>query len=439
MSRLRCRLERRQPLFEVLVLGTRARGHLLHSLELLTRDEILALEESLDQRPDLLVQLGLETTEGAHGTGRGTGEIVEQTVLRLHDGRTIATGTPCCKRSTAAPIRLAMSGIIVVTGGAGFIGSNILAGLEARGGDALVCCDLFGDGDKWKNVAKRSLFDVVAPNRLADWLAGPAGARVTAIVHMGAISDTTARDVDKILDQNFAFTRMLWSWCSAHQTRFIYASSAATYGDGTMGFDDDSSLSGLARLRPMNPYGWSKHLFDRFAAQALATGLARPPQHVGLKFFNVYGPNEYHKGGQRSVVHQIHPIAARGEPFALFKSHRAGIGDGQQLRDFVWVGDCVDVVLWLLDTPRVSGLFNIGSGKARSFLDLATAVYAACGRNANIVFRDMPAELRDRYQYFTEAKLERLRAAGYARPFTTIETGVERYVRDYLAAEDAFA
>ena len=332
-----------------------------------------------------------------------------------------------------------MNGIIVVTGGAGFIGSNILAGLEARGGDALVCCDLLGSGDKWKNIAKRDLFDVVAPERLAAWLAGPDGARVTAIVHMGAISDTTARDVDRILDQNFAFTRMLWSWCSSHESRFIYASSAATYGDGSAGFGDDSSTQGLAKLRPLNPYGWSKHLFDRFAAQQLAAGRQRPAQHVGLKFFNVYGPNEYHKAGQRSVVHQIHPIAARGESFALFKSHRPDVGDGRQLRDFVWVGDCVDIVLWLLDTPRVSGLFNVGSGTARSFLDLATAVYAACGRNPNIAFRDMPAELRDRYQYFTEAKLERLRAAGYARPFTTIEDGVGRYVNDFLAAEDPFA
>jgi ADP-L-glycero-D-manno-heptose 6-epimerase len=332
-----------------------------------------------------------------------------------------------------------MNDIVVVTGGAGFIGSNILAGLETEGRYRLVCCDLFGDGGKWRNVAKRRLHDVVPPDRLTAWLDSAEGAEVRAIVHMGAISDTTARDVDKVLAQNFSFTRALWRWASRRQTAFIYASSAATYGDGTQGFDDDPAAEALARLRPLNPYGWSKHLFDRFAAAEIAAGHARPAQHVGLKFFNVYGPNEYHKGGQRSVAHQIQPIAARGEAFALFKSHRAGIADGGQLRDFVWVGDCVQVVLWLLANPQVNGLFNIGSGKARSFLDLARAVYAANGRDADIVFRDMPAELRDHYQYFTEARLERLRAVGYAREFLPLEEGIRRYVQDFLLAADAHA
>ena len=330
-----------------------------------------------------------------------------------------------------------MSDIVVVTGGAGFIGSNILAGLDAAGGRRLVCCDQFGDGEKWRNVAKRRLHDVVPPAALAAWLASESGARVGAIVHMGAISDTTARDVDNVLAQNFGFTRQLWTWAATRQVPFIYASSAATYGDGKQGFDDDGDASALARLRPMNPYGWSKHLFDRFVAEERAAGRARPPQHVGLKFFNVYGPNESHKGPQRSVVHQIHPVAARGEAFALFKSHRADVGDGGQLRDFVWVGDCVDVVLWLLANRKVSGLFNVGSGKARSFLDLARAVYAANGRNADIVFRDMPVELRAHYQYFTEAKLARLRKAGYAKAFLPLEEGVRRYVQDYLLAADS--
>jgi ADP-L-glycero-D-manno-heptose 6-epimerase len=332
-----------------------------------------------------------------------------------------------------------MSDIVVVTGGAGFNGSNILAGLDAAGGRRLVCCDQFGDGEKWRNVSKRRLHDVVAPGALMSWLDSQSGTQVGAIVHMGAISDTTARDVDNVLAQNFGFTRHLWTWAAKRQVPFIYASSAATYGDGTQGFDDDSGAGALAKLRPMNPYGWSKHLFDRFAAEELAAGRARPPQHVGLKFFNVYGPNEYHKGPQRSVVHQIHPVAARGEAFALFKSHRADVGDGGQLRDFVWVGDCVDVVLWLLANPKVSGLFNVGSGKARSFLDLARAVYAANGRNAEIVFRDMPVELRAHYQYFTEAKLARLRAAGYAKAFLPLEEGVRRYVQDYLLAADSHA
>jgi ADP-L-glycero-D-manno-heptose 6-epimerase len=332
-----------------------------------------------------------------------------------------------------------MSDIVVVTGGAGFIGSNVLAGLEAEGGRRLVCCDLFGDGAKWRNVAKRRLHDVVPPERLLAWLDSGEGADVGAIVHMGAISDTTARDVDNVLAQNFVFTRALWRWASRREAAFIYASSAATYGDGAQGFDDDPDAEALARLRPLNPYGWSKHLFDRFAAAEIAAGRARPAQHVGLKFFNVYGPNEYHKGGQRSVAHQIQPFAARGESFALFKSHRAGIADGGQLRDFVWVGDCVRVVLWLLAHARVNGVFNVGSGKARSFHDLARAVYAANGREAAIVFREMPAELRDHYQYFTEARLDRLRAAGYAHEFLPLEEGVRRYVQDFLLAADSHA
>ena len=332
-----------------------------------------------------------------------------------------------------------MRDIIVVTGGAGFIGSNILAGLEARGGARLVCCDVFGDGAKWRNVAKRRLHDVLPPSRLESWLASPEGRDVRAIVHMGAISDTTARDVDLVLAQNFSFSRMLWDWCARNQAQLVYASSAATYGDGSQGFDDDASPEALARLRPMNPYGWSKHLFDRFAAGEAAAGRPRPPQWAGLKFFNVYGPNEYHKGPQRSVAHQVHPVALRGETFQLFKSHRPDYADGGQLRDFVWVGDCVEVALWLLDTPSASGLFNVGSGKARSFLDLVRAVYAANGRAAAISFRDMPGELRAHYQYFTEARLGRLRAAGYARPFTALEEGVASYVRDFLLAPDPHA
>ena len=331
-----------------------------------------------------------------------------------------------------------MSKIIVVTGGAGFIGSNILAGLESRGGMRLVCCDVFGEGDKWRNVAKRQLHDVVPPARLEDWLCGPDASEVGAIVHMGARSDTTARDVDAVMAQNFAFSRMLWDWTARRGVPFVYASSAATYGDGQAGFDDDPSPAALARLRPLNPYGWSKHLFDRFVAAEVAAGRRRPPHWAGLKFFNVYGPNEYHKGPQRSVAHQIHPVAARGDAFALFKSHRPGIADGGQMRDFVWVGDCVHVTLWLLDNPQASGLFNVGSGRARNFHDMARTVYAACDRNASIVFRDMPEELRAHYQYFTQARLDRLRAVGYAWPFTELEDGVARYVRGHLATPDPY-
>jgi ADP-L-glycero-D-manno-heptose 6-epimerase len=328
--------------------------------------------------------------------------------------------------------------IIVVTGGAGFIGSNLLAGLERDGVHELVCCDQLGQGEKWRNIAKRALADIVAPDALLAWLARRT-ADIDAILHMGAISDTTATDVDRVIEQNFRFTSALWEWCAAHGKRFIYASSAATYGDGRQGFDDDPSPHALAALRPLNPYGWSKHLFDRRVAHDLARGARRPTQHVGLKFFNVYGPNEYHKAGQRSVVHQIFPVAQRGEAFALFRSYRSDVADGGQRRDFVWVGDCVDVMRWLLANPQTCGLFNVGSGRARSFFDLAGATYAACGRAPNVVFRDMPEELRERYQYFTEARLDRLRAAGYRQAFTALEDGIRRYVEDFLAAPDPYA
>ncbi len=328
--------------------------------------------------------------------------------------------------------------MIVVTGGAGFIGSNLLAGLEAQGARELVCVDWFGTGDKWKNVAKRVLADVVRPDDLPDFLAARKG-KIETIFHMGANSATTETDVDSIVRTNIRATLDLWDWCTANGASFIYASSAATYGDGTQGFDDDPSPAALAKLQPLNPYGWSKHMVDRRVADLLRDkNAARPRQHVGLKFFNVYGPNEGHKGGMRSVVHQVQPVAAKGEAFPLFRSHREGIPDGGQQRDFIWVGDVVDVMLWLRDHPKVSGLFNLGTGHARSFLDLATAVYAALGKNAQIAWRDTPEALRDKYQYFTQAKMERLRAAGYTRPFTSLEDGVRKYVLDHLVKEDPY-
>ncbi len=328
--------------------------------------------------------------------------------------------------------------MIVVTGGAGFIGSNLLAGLEAQGARELVCVDWFGTGDKWRNVAKRVLADVVRPDDLPDFLAARKG-KIETIFHMGANSATTETDVDSIVRTNIRATLDLWDWCTANGASFIYASSAATYGDGTNGFDDDSSPAALAKLKPLNPYGWSKHMVDRRVADLLRDkNAARPRQHVGLKFFNVYGPNEGHKGGMRSVVHQVQPVAAKGEAFPLFRSHREGIPDGGQQRDFIWVGDVVDVMLWLRDHPKVSGLFNLGTGHARSFLDLATAVYAALGKNAQIAWRDTPEAIRDKYQYFTEAKMERLRAAGYTRPFTPLEDGVRKYVLDHLVKEDPY-
>lgn len=328
-------------------------------------------------------------------------------------------------------------GMIVVTGAAGFIGSNIVAALCERGGEDIVVCDVLGSGDRWRNLSKHEIADFVAPDQVLEFLHANAR-KIDAIIHMGAISSTTESDVDLIIDNNFKLSCALWEWCADHDTRFIYASSAATYGDGSAGFDDDGSVEGLSKLSPLNPYGWSKHLFDRRVARLISQGAPAPRQWAGLKFFNVYGPNEYHKGSMKSVVAQIFPDVAQGKPVKLFKSHRDGIGDGEQKRDFIYVRDCVDVVLWLLDQPNVNGLFNLGTGTARTFLDLANAVYGAMAFEAQITFFDMPGEIRDRYQYYTEAPMARLRAAGYDRPFTSLEDGVGDYVRTFLSGTDPF-
>jgi ADP-L-glycero-D-manno-heptose 6-epimerase len=317
--------------------------------------------------------------------------------------------------------------MIVVTGGAGFIGSNLVAALEAQGAGDIAICDRLGTDAKWRNVAKRALADIVAPERLFDFL-GAYGREVEMVFHLGAISTTTERDVDLIVAENFRMSVALWTWCARNDKRLVYASSGATYGDGSNGFDDDASETALAKLRPLNAYGWSKHLFDRRVTALLARDAPRPPQHVGLKFFNVYGPNEYHKGGQRSVAHQLWERARAGETARLFRSYRSDYADGGQLRDFIAVDDCVAVMLWLRAHPEVNGMFNVGTGKARSFLDLARAVYAAAGRNLALEFVDAPDAIRAHYQYFTQARMERLRAAGYDQPFTSLEDGVARYV-----------
>lgn len=325
----------------------------------------------------------------------------------------------------------------IVTGGAGFIGSNIVWALEQRGYEKIVVSDRLRDDVKWKNIAKRELFDVVHPDNLMAFLEAN-DSNIKAIFHMGAISATTETDADKIMDNNFHLSMDLWKWCTQNQVRFIYASSAATYGGGECGFSDDETIEGLAELKPLNPYGWSKHLFDRRVARMIQSGEAHPPQWAGLKFFNVYGPNEYHKGTMKSVVSHVFPVAAKGEAAKLFKSHRPDFEDGGQLRDFVSVDDCVDVMMWLLDNPDVSGLFNCGTGKARPFKDLASAVYAALGQEPRIEYVPTPEQIRDKYQYYTQADMTKLREAGYSRQFTELEEGVRAYVQDFLFTEDPF-
>ncbi len=327
--------------------------------------------------------------------------------------------------------------MIVVTGGAGFIGSNLVAALAARGITNVAVIDRFGTDEKWQNLAKREVATLVPPENALAFL-DQFAAEIDVVFHLGAISATTERDVDKIVANNVALTLDLWRWCSWRGARLIYASSAATYGDGSAGFDDDGSSEALAKLRPLNAYGWSKHLVDRRVARVVADADIVPPQWAGLKFFNVYGPNEQHKDDMMSVVAKLFPKLQAGEPARLFKSHRPGFEDGGQLRDFIHVDDCVAVMLWLYDNPQVNGLFNVGTGKARSFKDLALATFAAMGLEPRVEYFDMPEHLRGKYQYFTEAKTERLRAAGFTQPFTELEDGVRRYVQDFLSQPDPF-
>lgn len=327
--------------------------------------------------------------------------------------------------------------MIVVTGGAGFIGSCLIAALEAEGEHEVAVIDRLGCDEKWRNLAKRELAAIIPPEETFAFLDREAAA-ISAIFHMGAVSSTVETDADLIARTNLHLTLGLWDWCAWRGVPLIYASSAATYGDREADFDDDPSCAALARLRPMNAYGWSKHLVDRRIARMLANNAARPPQWAGLKFFNVYGPNEYHKGGQRSVVPQLVSQIQETGRCRLFKSHRPDYADGGQRRDFVWVGDVVDAMIWLYRNPQISGLFNLGSGVARSFHDLARATFAAMKLPESITFIDMPESLRAKYQYFTQADMTRLRAAGWTGGGTDLEVGVARYVQDYLLQPDPY-
>ena len=326
--------------------------------------------------------------------------------------------------------------MILITGGAGFIGSVLQAALSAEG-QRTVVADRLRDSGKWRNLAGHPPDEIVPPEELDGWLA--AHKRLDAVVHLGAVSATTAVDGDHTWANNVALSQRIWRWCAAHDVRLIYASSAATYGDGSCGFDDDGSLTYLQRLRPLNLYGWTKHAFDLWVARQLAAGGAAPPFWAGLKFFNVYGPNEYHKGPMISVVKVKHDEVLAGQAPRLFRSDRPDLADGAQARDFIWIGDVVAVILWLLDTPAVNGLFNVGTGHARTYRDLAYAVCDAAGVARAIAYIDMPDKLRGQYQSFTEASTARLRAAGFGGQFTPLEDGIRRYVQDYLRQPDPYA
>jgi ADP-L-glycero-D-manno-heptose 6-epimerase len=318
---------------------------------------------------------------------------------------------------------------IIVTGAAGFIGRNVVAELNSRGRTDLLLVDLLGQDDKWKNLRGLKFEAIISPDELLALAASNAIKDTEALIHLGASSSTTEKDADYLLRNNYRYTRTLCEWSLRNQVRFIYASSAATYGDGGRGYQDDEAS--LDTLRPLNMYGYSKHLFDLWA---------REHQHfrhiAGLKYFNVYGPYEDHKGDMCSMVRKGYDQIRQTGRVKLFKSYRADYADGEQKRDFIDVRDAVNATLYFLENPTLGGLFNCGNGKARTWKDLAHATFRAMGIEPKIEFIEMPEILRGKYQYFTEAPMARLAAAGYTRPFTSLEDGVRDYVTQYLAVRE---
>jgi ADP-L-glycero-D-manno-heptose 6-epimerase len=319
----------------------------------------------------------------------------------------------------------------IITGGAGFIGSACLWRLNQAGVDDVLVVDNLGETEKWKNLINRRYHDYLHKSRLLDHLESGALGTISAIIHMGACSATTEGDADYLMENNLHYSQRLARYALANDIRFINASSAATYGDGTRGFSDE--LAGHDDLSPLNMYGYSKHLFDLWARRANCLD-----RLVSLKFFNVFGPNEYHKGDMCSVILKaFHQVRVNGV-IHLFKSYRQAYPDGGQQRDFVYVKDCVDLIWWLLEHPDVGGIFNVGTGQARTWNDLAAAVFKAMGLAPKIEYIEMPAHLRGRYQYYTCAEIDSLRDAGYARPFTRLEEGVADYVAHYLQQNDPY-
>jgi ADP-L-glycero-D-manno-heptose 6-epimerase len=319
-----------------------------------------------------------------------------------------------------------MSASIIVTGGAGFIGRNIVAELNRRGESDILVVDHLGRSEKWRNLVGLRFDDYLDKDEFIDRIVRGGVSRPRAILHMGACSSTTETDVEYLMRNNYGYTRTLCEWSLAGDTRFVYASSAATYGDGSLVYSDADVAT--PNLRPLNAYGFSKHLFDLWALRSGALD-----RIAGLKFFNVYGPHEDHKGEMRSVVHKAYgQIRDTGEA-ALFKSYRADCADGEQVRDFIHVADAVGVALHFLDPASASGLFNCGTGRARSWIDLARAVFRAMNREPRIRFIDMPEAVREKYQYRTQADTAKLHAAGYGARFLSLEEGVLDYVKTHLS------
>ncbi len=323
-----------------------------------------------------------------------------------------------------------MAKTIVVTGASGFIGRNIVAELNARGYDHLLLVDTLGTDDKWRNLQGLRFEDLLTPADFLSRLESGNFSQLDAILHLGACSSTTERDADYLLQNNYAYSRRLCEWSLSNSARFVYASSAATYGDGSNGYSDD--VATLSALRPLNMYGYSKHLLDLWIQKH---GIF--DQVVGLKYFNVFGPFEEHKGDMRSMVNKAYGQIKHSGKVQLFKSHRPDYADGEQMRDFVYVKDAVAVTLYFLENRTVSGLFNCGTGQARSWKDLMSATFAAMDVPAKIDFIEMPEAIRGKYQYFTQADMSKLRGAGYTTPFISLEDAVRDYVSTYLAKTES--
>lgn len=313
---------------------------------------------------------------------------------------------------------------IVVTGGAGFIGSCIAGMLNSCGREDIYIVDNINTTEKWKHIANKKYIAYIHKDEFLDVLPTLSG-QVSHIIHLGACSSTTEKDFDYLYKNNFEYTKKLWEFCTEENISFIYASSAATYGDGEDGFDD---MLPIDRLRPLNGYGYSKQLFDQWVEKQTAT----PKQYVGFKFFNVYGPNEDCKGDMASVIFKAFGQINETSTVRLFTSHKEGYGDGGQLRDFIYVKDICKVIRFMMEHENISGLFNLGTGKARSFADLAKATFAAMGKPENIEYIPMPVHLREKYQYFTQATMDKLRSVGYTDDFYSLEDGARDYVQNYL-------
>ncbi len=326
--------------------------------------------------------------------------------------------------------------MIIITGGAGMIGSMIAWHFNAHSQrDDLVLVDRILEADQWQNYCRRDIVEYLDKDELFPWLEARPNLKVEAVIHMGAISATTERDFGLLLETNIRYSQRLWQWCADKGVAYLYASSAATYGGGELGYVDSHDN---AALRPLNGYGFSKQFFDRWALRQAREGKPTPPFWYGFKFFNVYGPNEYHKGRMASVVlHTFNQTRASGG-MKLFRSHRPDYADGMQMRDFVYVKDAAAVLAHFVEQRPASGLYNIGTGKARAFLDLARATQDSMGLAPAIEFIDMPEDLRGKYQYFTQADMTKLRAAGYDKPFTELEDGVHDYVSGYLLKDDPY-